>query len=331
MIWYPWLTKLYKIIIQQHQIKKAHHSILINTKKGMGIFQLIWNISMWILCSNPIGKKSCHLCHNCKMMLSYSHPDWHSIVIEKNKLYNITDIHNIQYKIYQCSQQGGNKIIFISNINQLTESAVNALLKIIEEPPKNTWFFLVNYDCLYLYPTLNSRCLIYNLPIPQEKKSLLWLNTALKNKNDKISYLTALRVNTGAPLTAKKFINGEMWTERIYFFKNISLSFKNKNLINIISMLNDHNIIIKIDWICLLLFDAIKFNINKKNFISNLDQIPLIDMLARNYKYYHLNQSIYSWIKCKYRLTTILGINHELLLVDQLLSWEKILNFSLIL
>ncbi|CAL4322997.1 DNA polymerase III subunit delta' [Buchnera aphidicola (Cavariella theobaldi)] len=327
MIWYPWLKKLYKIIITQHQVKKAHHSILINTMQGIGVFELIWHVSAWLLCSNRVGKKLCYSCYGCKMMLLKNHPDWHSIITEKNKLCNVTDIHNIQHKIYQCSQRGGNKIIFISNIDQLTESAVNALLKIIEEPPKNTWFFLVNYNCLYSYPTLSSRCVIYNLPIPMEKKSLLWLNQELKN-NDNTSYLTALRVNAGCPITAKNFINGEIWKERIYFFQNIFFSFKNKNLINMLSILNDHNIIVKINWICLLLFDAIKFNINQKNYISNLDQMPLIDMLSRNYSDYHLDQSIHAWIKCKYRLTTILGINHELILLDQLLLWEKILNFS---
>ncbi|MDE5286031.1 MAG: DNA polymerase III subunit delta', partial [Buchnera aphidicola] len=85
------------------------------------------------------------------------------------------DIHCLNDKIFKRSKQGGAKIIFLSNINKLTESANNALLKTLEEPPENTWFFLINYNNTKLYQTLISRCIIYNLPIPPEENTISWL------------------------------------------------------------------------------------------------------------------------------------------------------------
>ncbi|WP_422667270.1 DNA polymerase III subunit delta' C-terminal domain-containing protein [Buchnera aphidicola] len=322
MILYPWLTKIYNIIIHQHQKKKSHHAILINTTTGMGIFQLIWNISIWLLCLNRKGIKSCYSCTGCQLMLSMNHPDWHLIKKKDSEIYDINSIHNINYKIYQHSQQGGAKIIVILDIQKLTESATNALLKTLEEPPENTWFLFVNYNFSYLHRTLSSRCIIYHLITPKEKNSLLWLYKEIGKKN--ISYLTALRLNYGSPISTKKFINGDIWIERINFLKNLYSSFKNKNLLNMLKILNNNHVIIKINWICLLLFDAIKFKLNEKNSISNLDQMPLIQMFSDHYSNTILDNIILNWIKCKYRLITIPGINNELLLLEQLLIWERI-------
>ena len=45
-------------------------------------------------------------------------------------------------KLYHHAQQGGAKVVWLPDAAQLTEAAANALLKTLEEPPKNTWFLL---------------------------------------------------------------------------------------------------------------------------------------------------------------------------------------------
>ncbi|AEO08701.1 DNA polymerase III delta' subunit [Buchnera aphidicola str. Ak (Acyrthosiphon kondoi)] len=324
---YPWLIKPYNNIIRQYQTKKAHHAILIKTQKGIGVSLLIWFIGKWLLCLKPVGIDFCNKCHGCKLMSSNNHPDWHDCITEKNHIFGVEDIRIINEKIFKCSQQGGSKIIFISDTEKLTESAINAFLKTLEEPPKKTWFFLVNYKNLDLHSTLNSRCLVYKLFIPQEKDSLNWLEKEI-NKNNK-SNLTALRIYQGSPLSAKKFINSNKWIDRINFYKYLYDAFINKNLLKILPLLNEKNSAIKIDWICFLLFDSIKFRFNEKNNLTNIDQIELIKFLSDNYQNIILDTSIRTWMHCKYRLLNISGINYELLLLEQLLKWEKILNFVL--
>jgi DNA polymerase-3 subunit delta' len=190
---YPWLIRPYNNIIKQYQTKKAHHAYLIKTQKGIGVSRLIWFISKWLLCLKPIGMSFCNKCHGCKLMSVQNHPDWHNFIAEKNNMFNIDSVRVINEKIFKCSQQGGNKIIFLSDIEKLTESAINAFLKTLEEPPKNTWFFLVSYTNLYFHSTLSSRCLIYKLFPPTEKNTLNWLKKETLNKNR--SYLTALRLS----------------------------------------------------------------------------------------------------------------------------------------
>lgn len=323
---YPWLRKTYKTIIQQHTIKKAHHAILIKSQRGMGASKLIWFISRWLLCLKPIGENFCNECHGCQLMSAKNHPDCHNFISEENNIFNIDSVRAINNKIFQCSQQGGAKIVFLPDIKKLTESAVNAFLKTLEEPPKNTWFFLLNYNNLSLYTTVNSRCLIYKLFIPSEKYSLIWLKKETTKNN--ISHLAALRINQGSPISAKKFINGELCIDRTNFYKHLYNAFKRKNLLKILPILCKKNSTIKIEWICLLLLDAIKFNLNEYNSLINLDQIKLITFFSNNHTISFLDNSIRTWMRCRYRLLNISGINHELLLTEQLLTWEKISNFS---
>ncbi|ANZ22559.1 DNA polymerase III subunit delta' [Buchnera aphidicola (Diuraphis noxia)] len=319
---YPWLIQPYKNIIYQYQANKAHHAILIKSQKGIGVSRLIWFISRWLLCLEPIGIYFCNKCHGCTLMKTQNHPDWHTL---KGNIFHVYDIRILNEKIFKRSQQDGNKIIYLSNIQKLTQSAVNAFLKTLEEPPKKTWFFFVNYDSLNLYVTLHSRCLLYKLFSPNEQDSLRWLKEKKSKKN--ISYLTALRISQGSPILAKNLIDGNIWIERENLYKHLFDGFKNKNFLKILNILNTRDRLIKIDWICILLFDSIKLNFSKQKELTNLDQIDLIKFISYNYKNSILDISIRTWMRCKHRLLNIPGVNCELLLIEQLLRWEKILHF----
>ncbi|WP_295164366.1 DNA polymerase III subunit delta' C-terminal domain-containing protein [uncultured Buchnera sp.] len=325
MKWYPWLAKPYKEIIGLHIKKKAHHAILIRTQKGMGVSTLIWLISKWLLCLKPTGIKFCNNCHGCKLMSAKNHPDWHNIINEKNDIFDVQSIRIINEKVFKRAQQGNNKIIFLPDVHKLTESAVNALLKTLEEPPEKNWFFLIDYSCLKLHSTLKSRCFLYRLSPPIEKESLNWLKN--QNKKNNRSNITSLRINQGSPICAQNFIEGELWEERKNLYKSLSNSIKDKNLLKILPILCKKNTIIKIDWICLLLFDAIKINFNERKKLTNCDQIKLINFFSEKYNNVILNKSIQNWIKCRFILLNTSSINNELLLLEKLLVWEKILCF----
>lgn len=56
------------------------------------------------------------------------------------------------------------RIIWIEEANLLTVPAQNALLKMLEEPPAATSFYLTCNSATSLLPTIRSRCTIINLP-----------------------------------------------------------------------------------------------------------------------------------------------------------------------
>ncbi len=73
-------------------------------------------------------------------------------------LIGITDIENLRKKIYLKAFNGGAKICILWGAEKMTPQASNAFLKLLEEPPKNTFFLLIAEDKEQVLPTIISRC-----------------------------------------------------------------------------------------------------------------------------------------------------------------------------
>ncbi|WP_075431977.1 hypothetical protein [Buchnera aphidicola] len=139
---YPWLKKQYKNIVMKYINKKLHPIILIHAYPGMGVSQLIYKVSQWLLCLKKNKLHSCNQCTSCIFIKKRNHPDLYQKNIYKiKKKISIDDIRQIIINIQKTSQQGGVKIVYIKKIQNITIEANNALLKTLEEPPKNTLFF----------------------------------------------------------------------------------------------------------------------------------------------------------------------------------------------
>ncbi len=114
--------------------------------------------------------------------------------------------------LYAHAQQGGAKVIWLPQAEQLTEAAANALLKTLEEPPEKTYFLLGCREPSRLMATLRSRCLYWHLASPDEQLSLQWLGRqAAGSQTDR---LTALRLHDGAPLAAEQLLQPQQWQQR---------------------------------------------------------------------------------------------------------------------
>lgn len=53
---------------------------------------------------------------------------------------------------------GGHRVVIIDSVDEMNLSAANALLKVLEEPPRNTTLLLVSHAPARLLPTIRSRC-----------------------------------------------------------------------------------------------------------------------------------------------------------------------------
>lgn len=69
--------------------------------------------------------------------------------------------------LQKTSSEGGWRIVIINNADVMNSSAQNALLKVLEEPPKNTVLMLVSSAVSKMLPTIRSRCRL----LPFEKLS----------------------------------------------------------------------------------------------------------------------------------------------------------------
>ncbi|ARJ44056.1 DNA polymerase III subunit delta' [Pantoea alhagi] len=324
MNWYPWLNPVYRQLVAQHQAGRAHHAVLVQALPGMGDAALIWAVSRWLLCQRRDGQKSCGHCHGCQLMMAGTHPDWHRLTAEKGKsALGIDAVRDVNETLYHHAQQGGAKVVWLPDAGQLTEAAANALLKTLEEPPQNSWFFLSSAEPSRLLPTLRSRCLKLHLAPPDEAHSLGWLQK--QNAGSHEAMLTALRLSSGAPAAALALLDKQNWEQRQTLCATLASALIG-DVLTLLPQLNHDNVAERISWLASLLTDALKWQHSGDQFIANVDQPALITQLAQRLPAAALDKSLRQWLLCRERLIHIVAVNRELLLTEQLLNWETLLR-----
>jgi DNA polymerase-3 subunit delta' len=71
----------------------------------------------------------------------------------------------------------GIRVVLIHPLEAMNVAASNALLKLLEEPPPRTQFLLISHQRQALLPTILSRCMQVEMPVPSREQGLHWLQT----------------------------------------------------------------------------------------------------------------------------------------------------------
>ncbi len=79
----------------------------------------------------------------------------------KNQIYK-DDISSIKKFYLNKEEEGQYRICIIDSIDDLSIDASNSLLKLIEEPPKNSLFIIINHNKSKLLQTIKSRSFVLN-------------------------------------------------------------------------------------------------------------------------------------------------------------------------
>ncbi|MCT4704209.1 DNA polymerase III subunit delta' [Enterobacteriaceae bacterium H20N1] len=330
MKWYPWLRGPFEQILSQHQAGRGHHALLLHALPGMGDDALIYALSRWLMCQQPQGNKSCGHCRSCQLMQAGTHPDSYVIAPEKGKTsLGIDSIREITEKLYGHAQQGGAKVVWLTEAGLLTEAAANALLKTLEEPPANTWFFLGCREPARLPATLRSRCLYRYLSVPDETFALAWL--ARESSQDSKPLRAALRLSSGAPAAAAELLQPENWKHRQLLCEKLAQACASKDMLALLPALNHEDAARRIHWLSSLLLDALKWQQGAGQWLANDDMQPLVVNLADSAKPAVLQAMLQNWFACRESLLTVVGVNRELLITEQLLTWERLMQPGAIL
>ncbi|OQP31334.1 DNA polymerase III subunit delta' [Pantoea latae] len=319
MNWYPWLNQPYRHIISQHQAGRAHHALLIQAIDGMGDDALVWGVSRWLMCQQRDGLKSCGLCHGCQLMQAQTHPDWYRLEAEKGKsTLGIDAVRQVTEKLYHFAQQGGAKVVWLPDAAQLSESAANALLKTLEEPPANSWFFLSSREPSRLLATLRSRCMALSLTLPDEAQSLQWLSRQMSQ--DEAALQAALRLSAGAPAAALQLLEPARWQARQTLCNALPDALR-QDILQLLPALNSEDVAARISWLLALLVDALKWQQGATRWLSNPDRQDVVALLADTFSSRALDESAREWMQCREQLIHVAAVNRELLLTDRLLNW----------
>ncbi len=198
--------ELFEIIKKSYLKSNLSHSTLIYGEKGIGKSTFIKHLIDNIFNNFSDYDISINTSKHLRLILNNSHPNFiyiSKLIDEKNKklvnFITIDQIRNLESFIYQSSLLELPKIILIDTADDLNINSSNALLKILEEPKQNTFFFLISHQPSLLIPTIRSRCIKFKFFKPtfdEFRKILLLKNDNLMN-DEEIEYLFYL--SNGSP------------------------------------------------------------------------------------------------------------------------------------
>lgn len=321
MRWYPWLRPAFEKLIARYQVGKGHHALLLHALPGMGDDALIYALTRWLMCSRPEGNKSCGRCHSCQLMQAGTHPDYTVLMPEKGKsTLGIDAVREVSEKLYAHARMGGAKVVWLPDAGQLTEAAANALLKTLEEPAANSWFFLGCREPQRLPATLRSRCFYWYLAPPDETFAIAWLAREIQASDE--ARCAALRLSAGAPAAALALLSSDRWSARQALCEKIALAIPTQDWLALVGILNHDGIEARLHWLATVILDAMKCSQGVQAGLCNVDELMLVAQLTQTLPFNVLQTMMTTLLRCRERLITVNGLNRELLLTELLLSWE---------
>ncbi len=222
---------------------KIAHAQLFSGKAGCGSLPLALSFSQYLFCQNRSETDSCGTCPTCIRVNEMQHPDLHfvfPVVLSAHKisdnalvdwreqiketpyfsLYDWTkridnrerkpiigtdESKEIIRKLNLKSFEGGSKVMIIWNAEEMNTDCSNKLLKILEEPPPNTYFILVSENPDKLLVTIQSRT--QKVKIPKIATDELSLFLGHKYNLGRAEADSAAAFSEGDYLRALEFLN----------------------------------------------------------------------------------------------------------------------------
>jgi DNA polymerase-3 subunit delta' len=137
------------------------HSWLFTGPPGSGRSNAAVAFAAALLCD----KGGCATCVNCRSVIDGSHADIELIRTEGLSI-KVDEVRELITRTSWSPSVGNYRVVVIEDADRLTESAANALLKVIEEPGARTVWLLCAPTLTDVLPTIRSRCRHLTLRTP---------------------------------------------------------------------------------------------------------------------------------------------------------------------
>jgi DNA polymerase-3 subunit delta' len=136
---------------------KVPHALLLTGMRGIGKTALAHEFAALLNCSNPVSSDACDSCASCRKMKDGHHPDLLRVRSD-GAFIKIEQIRILKQRAAFRPFEGKWRVVIVEDAQNLREEAGNALLKLLEEPPKQNVFILTALEPQMLLPTVVSRC-----------------------------------------------------------------------------------------------------------------------------------------------------------------------------
>ena len=148
------------ILKKQCASNRVSHAYLFCGTRGTGKTSSAKILAKAVNCENPINGNPCNECSSCKSIDSGIATDVLEIdAASNNRVDNVRDLRD---EVVYPPSVLKKRVYIIDEVHMLTDSAFNALLKTLEEPPEYVVFILATTEINELPPTIISRCIRFD-------------------------------------------------------------------------------------------------------------------------------------------------------------------------
>jgi DNA polymerase-3 subunit delta' len=170
-------------------------ALLFTGEEGIGKKLFALELARALNCRTPKDHEACGVCSGCTRIIKLNYPqredaeEWTQIiwtdhpdvglVVAPKRVLRVEQMRQIEKEANFRPFEGKARVFLIDEADKLNDASANALLKVLEEPPKTSHLILITARPAMLLPTILSRCqMIRFSPLtPDEIESHL-----LKNK-----------------------------------------------------------------------------------------------------------------------------------------------------
>ncbi len=141
--------------------RRLHHAYLFTGTRGVGKTTLARILAKSLNCEVGITSTPCGMCSSCQEIDSGRFVDLLEVDAATNT--RVDEMRQLLENAVYAPTRGRYKVYVIDEVHMLSNSAFNAMLKTLEEPPDHVKFILATTDPQKIPVTVLSRCLQFNL------------------------------------------------------------------------------------------------------------------------------------------------------------------------
>lgn len=146
--------------------QRLHHAYLFTGTRGVGKTTVSRILAKSLNCTGEDGNGTitatpCGVCQSCRDIDSGRFVDYTELDAASNR--GVDEVQSLLEQAVYKPVQGRFKVFMIDEVHMLSNTAFNAMLKTLEEPPEYLKFVLATTDPQKVPVTVLSRCLQFNL------------------------------------------------------------------------------------------------------------------------------------------------------------------------
>jgi len=190
-----WRPQLFEEVVGQKHVTKTlqnaiignrvPHALLFTGAKGVGKTSVARILAKALNCQDGPTPGPCNQCQFCKDISAGVSID----VLEIDGASNtgVDDVRELRENVRYLPSKGSHKVYIIDEVHMLSNSAFNALLKTLEEPPEHVVFIFATTEPHKIPPTILSRCQRYDFKRIPARDILAHLKLIISDEKVQIS------------------------------------------------------------------------------------------------------------------------------------------------